>query len=225
MILHKSGTGLWFAIALLNSIASGQICGIVRNTITCPEVLGPRFFIEEFKCLMKQNELKTIMDCVRKENSPNVDDDVQICRNYDNGDADSNEEDYYDSYNPKDSKDDFYDVGGKICLKPRTVIIKGPPTVYKDAALIGIGGTLKSCPYGNANFHKCLCNSKVGPKSINKLAKYFLGEITNDLKCSTGAVAKRTDFLDDTIHKPHMHQARDNSWGDYIHDVRDTLSS
>jgi len=223
MILHKPEAGLWLLVALLTSAASGAgTCGIIRDTRTCAEVPGKNFWRAEYKCLMQQNDLKTVMDCVKKENGANIDEELQICRTEENGLLD-NEEDYDEDFDSQYTPDNFYNVDGKICLKPRTIMIKGPQLSTPAAALLSLAGAVSACPFGNVNFHKCLCASRVGQESIRKLAMYFRGRYTPDLACSKG-VAKRTDFLDDTIHKPHMHQARDNSWGDYTHRVRVTLS-
>lgn len=156
------------------------------------------------------------MDCVKKDNAANIDTEIQICRSKENGLFDDNEEYYEADY----STDLFHTVGNSICMKPRTIMMYGPPLVAKAAALVGVAGAVGACPYGNLNFHKCMCGTQVGKNSIAKLAYYFMGgTYTSNLAC-TRSLSKRHNFLDDTIHKPHMHQARDNSWGDYVHRVR-----
>jgi hypothetical protein len=229
MIDYKSRTGLCFGIVLLiQAITWAGACHIERDTQSCPESIGINYFRNELKCLMQQNDLKTIMECVKKDNGANIDDEGQICLDADNGDGDSDddeeEDDDFDFFDSEYFDDEFYNVGEQICLKPRTIMIRGPPAVDGAAALIGISGTLASCPYGNVNFHKCLCATGVGRNSIVKLSAYFKNGYIPELTC-TQSLRKRTDFLGDIIHKPHMHQARDNSWGDYVHKVRNTLNS
>lgn len=173
---------------------------------------------------MQQNNLKTIMECVKKDNGANIDDEVQICRNPENGDGDSDnndkeEDDNFGIFESEYSDDKFYNRDEQICLKPRTIMIRGPLAVDGAAALTGISGTLASCPYGNVNFHKFLCATGVGRNFIIKLSAYFKNGLAPDLTC-TQSRQKRTDFLDNIMHKPHMHQARDNTWGDDIHKVR-----
>jgi hypothetical protein len=227
MIDYKSRIGLCFGIALLISAVSGAgVCHIERDTQSCPVATGKSYFRNELKCLMQQNDLKTIMECVKKDNGANIEDEVQICRDLQTGDGDSDndddeEDDWFEFFESEYSDDEFYPLGEQICLKPRTIMMWGPLAVDGAAALIGISGTIASCPYGNVNFHKCLCATGVGRNSIVKLSAYFKNGLAPDLTC-TQSRRKRTDFLDDIMHKPHMHQARDNTWGDYIHKVRKT---
>jgi hypothetical protein len=186
--------------SLFVGVASAKGCGIVRNVDTCN---GP-YWDDEYYCLMKQNDLKTIMDCVEVKNRvSNLNAEQEICRSWDNGRPDNLEQFYEEDYYTKGEKDKL------LCLKPRTVLIRGPLTT-PDGWKLGVSGALRSCPEDDPNFHNCLCEHNIKQTFLNQLANFFKTGKTNTLVCPDNAeFRKRTSFLDEIVDTPHLHEARD----------------
>lgn len=200
------------ALLLAPSVFS-QECGIKRDVDRCKSDT----WTEEYRCLMQQNSLRTVMDCVEiTRQQSGTTKEWKLCRPDDDGIAnnDADEEFEYQST----------DVKGQWCTEPRLILIKGPLT-YTSGKLLSIRGALKACPKNDPDFHNCLCMQNVTLPAMTELSKYF--KTANEQLSCNRLASRSTSFLDDLVDTPHLHVAEDGR--SHVLDVRiptpDTLRS
>jgi hypothetical protein len=138
---------------------------------------------------MKENSLKTLMDCVTiKRNNA----DTAWCRKA--NDLEEPGEDIFE----KETEDGVL----WYCIKPREVIISGPPIgfngVYYRASL---GGVFNACPNRDPNFFNCLCEMNVDLASLNIYAQNFKDDEGPDAPCPQGN-QKRGTLPEDVLKLP-----------------------
>ncbi|KAJ4375922.1 hypothetical protein N0V83_001200 [Neocucurbitaria cava] len=178
-------------LTVLFSTSIASQCFLTRDVEACPA----NTWAQEYNCLMAQNDLKTIMDCVQINQKSDF--EYPICRAPDDGVDDDLEQYYYQSSNKK----------GLWCTTPRNILIFGPAT-KQNYWKLGIQGAIQACPENDPDFHNCLCMQNVKQQSLVVLAQYFRQVRNQDLSCP-GSLTKRTNFLDDVAKAPHLHRVRE----------------
>lgn len=184
----------WTLIAVSALHVSGQYCAITRDVDVCgPGIVG---YEEEYECLMRQNSLSTIMNCVEiVEDMDSEYIEVRMCRAPDNFQDDNDEA--YSEYVSRNSK-------GLICVTPRKILIKGPGIRNRKKALrLSIAGVLRVCPENDPDFHRCLCEHNVKFEQLMQLSKFFKPEDDySDLDCAPDL--PNFSYLDDSIDSSHL---------------------
>lgn len=205
---HLGVSALLVLLAIPSTL--GQTCKMTRDD-TCKAGNWP----EEFKCIMKSNSLRTVMDCVEIVERPGDDLEKFMCRPLDDGIANDAEQYYY--RNKKKT--------GEWCTKPRTILMKGP-LAYKDGKKLSINGALEACPENDPDFHNCLCMQNVKIEAMKALAQYFKKVKDQDLDCPKPPkklTPRSTLFLDEIAETPHMFQERDNATDFHRHTLHVSL--
>lgn len=182
------------ALLLAPSIFA-QSCLMKRDVDTCKATT----WTEEYRCLMAQNSLRTIMDCVEITANKNGIKEWTICRPADDGNP--------NTYDDEEFEFQSADIKGQVCTEPRLILIRGP-TTYPSGQLLSIRGALKACPKNDPDFHNCLCMQNVQLAAMTELAKYFKAA-KEDLSCARRLSGRSTSFLDDFVHSPHLHEAEE----------------
>ncbi|KAH7382543.1 hypothetical protein DE146DRAFT_231491 [Phaeosphaeria sp. MPI-PUGE-AT-0046c] len=182
-----------FALFLAPSVF-GQDCSMQRDLETCKA----KTWSEEYRCLMKQNSLRTVMDCVEITANKNGNKEWTLCRPSDDGNP--------NTYDDEEFEFQSTAVKGQWCTEPRLILIKGPMT-YTNGKYLSIRGALKACPKNDPDFHHCLCMQNVQLSAMNELAKYFKAAKEN-LGCNRLA-SRSTSFLDDVVNSTHLHEAEE----------------
>lgn len=181
------------ALLLATSVV-GQSCYMQRDVDTCKAKTWP----EEYRCLMQQNSLRTVMDCVEITANKNGVKEWTLCRPDDDGNP--------NTYDDEEFEFQSTTVKGQWCTEPRLILIKGPLT-YTSGQYLSIRGALKACPKNDPDFHNCLCMQNVQLSAMTELAKYFKAA-KESLSCNRLA-SRSTSFLDDLVNSTHLHEAEE----------------
>lgn len=160
-------------VCLLSSVTycraavRGRCVGLFRDQDACPA----RTQNEEFYCLMRQNSMKSLMDCVTIDYTSRR--DYQLCRDVDDGIPNNGADNYYQPLPGQD-------VRNLVCSTPRQVLIAG--SGFPLCRQCSLQGLLKACPENDPDFHNCLCAHDVQAASFLCLSQCFMPS-TQDITC------------------------------------------
>lgn len=173
MNFFRNNIGTVLVAFLLYEPIFGDITCRMRLNDDCPA----RVWQDQYRCIMAQNTLSMIMDCitVRQDSSENL-----RCRPQDNN-FDVGEEIYERRV-----------INGvlNLCIIPRAVLIHGPPTLprYWPASM---AGALKACPAHDPRFLICLCSLNVHPEQMVEFAQNFMSDKNQVFGCRRQAPAPK----------------------------------
>lgn len=147
------------------------LCGLLFGKASCRECLmhlddncPARVWQDQYRCIMNQNSLQMIMDCITISRAAG---ENRICRPKDN--TFDPGEDLYESR--------IVNNVPMLCIIPRSILIHGPPTrlgVWWPASMAGV---LLVCPAYDPNFLECLCEHNVGSDQLRIFAQNFLFQV------------------------------------------------
>jgi hypothetical protein len=185
-----------FLLVLLNSptFAKEKECSINRENDSCKS----KTLQEEYKCLMKQNSLLTIMDCVEGSIQDNGREKM-LCHSFDDNNPNTEDDEIFTfQYSPKSKQ---------WCTTPRNILIQGPKT-HPKGKLLSMRGALEACPETDPDFRMCLCMHNIKEDAMKQMANLFMPASAQDWACPK--LRKRdTSFLDAFIETPHLHAAQE----------------
>lgn len=187
--IFSNETAMYYRGKLLLAVlpAVGRLAlgcnGLERNLDTCPA----KTYAQEYICLMKQNTLKSLMDCVNIDSGSHVDN--QLCRKPDDGIfGNGGEDDYFDwSQNLPSNRE------SKFCSTPRKVILAAASN--DPCRLCSFRGLLESCPMNDPDFHNCLCEHNIQNAHFQCLSRCF--KPGGSLSCSTFAKRGKDSTLEE----------------------------
>lgn len=168
MLPHKFFPGFLTLFLCLINFPLGQAvshgCMPDRDSTTCPA----QSWNEEYFCLMKQNSLSHLIDCVRTVPDGS---DSKLCQDLNDDIPDSGDSGYWSIKPPH----------GAQCKSARQVLLAGSD--YPDCKRCSMRGLIEACPQDDPNFLTCLCEYKLQEVHLKCLSWCFGDGSMGDVRC------------------------------------------
>jgi len=172
---------LVFLVGLLFANLCSSTCSMHLDD-SCPA----QVWQDQYRCIMNQNSLQTIMDCIFVDDSDSA--ETSVCRPKDSIN-DPGEEELYTTKK----------INGKsmLCIVPRSVLVYGPQYRIGGWWPASMAGVLRVCPAYDPNFLNCLCEHNVRQARIAQFALNFKPDSDQNFSCDK--FAKRATLPEDIL--------------------------